>query len=77
MGCHLDAMDGCQALIKSGERALGGVLSKIKQAGDVGYKTFETLYTTCVNPVLDYCGGIWGISPADQKKFVKVDKVTE
>ena len=75
--CHLCMTEGCDSLTKSGERALGALISKVKTINDVGYKTFEKLYKTCVIPVLDYCGGIWGINPERQWKFEKMDKVNE
>ena len=81
MGFSVDSdlcmTEGCDSLTKSGERALGALISKVKTINDVGYKTFEKLYKTCVIPVLDYCGGILGINPEAQWKFEKMDIVNE
>ena len=62
---------------KAGERALGSVINRIKKNGDVGYLTYETLYQACVATVMDYCGGIWGITKKDQSKLINVDRVQQ
>ncbi len=55
---------------ESGQRALCSVIHKYKYYPDMCYKTFETLYTNYVAPVLDYGSGIW-----EFKSFSKVDSV--
>ena len=68
---------GSEILAKARERALGGVINTIKKNGDMSYRTFRKLYDTCVVPVVDYCGGIWGIQPNSQKMLKKVDRVQQ
>ena len=58
-----DKMDfsiATETLGKAGGRALGGMISKIHNFKDVAFKTFETLFESCVVPVIDYCAGVWG-----------------
>ena len=66
-----------EILLKSGERALGGMINKIKRAGDIGANTFKKLFDMCVLPVMDYSGGIWGIHPKQQKSLKKLDRVQQ
>ena len=72
--CHLSETVMIDSITKSGERALGSVINKVKKNGDVGLSTFETLYRMCVIPVTDYCGGIWGIGGGKcQRKLDMID----
>lgn len=48
--------------VEGGGRALGAVISKIHPYKDIGFKTFESLFNTCVVHVLDYCSGVWGFN---------------
>ena len=64
-------------LAKSGKRALGSLINKIKRNGDISYKTFIKLYSGCVVPILDYCGGIWGVKKCKQRKLNHLDKVQQ
>lgn len=42
---------------KSGERALGAMISKIQNDKDVGLNTYEKLFHSCIVLNLDYCFG--------------------
>ena len=75
--CHGDNLVGAEILHKSGERALGAVIAKVKKVGDVGVNTFMTLISMCVNPVLDYCGGLWGIDKKQQTKLDSFDRSSQ
>lgn len=57
---HLDFRYGIDMLNDSGSRALGAIISKFKSLKDAGYNTYAKLFTSCVEPILDYCSGIWG-----------------
>ena len=52
--------EAAETLSKGGGRALGAAISKIHSFKEVGFKTFESLFYSCVTPVLDYCSGVWG-----------------
>ena len=69
--------DGCDSLVKAGERALGSLINKTKKTGEVGYATFSKLFNTCVVPILDYCGGIWGVNAKNLNRLKMVDKVQD
>ena len=77
LNCNLEVKTMVENTTKASERALGGIIGKIKKNGDVGFLTFDTLYKTCVVPVMDYCSGIWGLHKKDQRKMHSLDKVQE
>ena len=45
-------------------------ISKIHSFKEIRFKTFESLFHSCVTPVLDYCSGVW-----EFEKFSCVDNV--
>ena len=49
-----------KVLSDSGGRALGAIIAKYKYFNDMNYVTYTKLYENCVNPVMEYCSGIWG-----------------
>lgn len=58
-------------LAQAGGRALGAVINKVHNFKDVGYKTYEKLYNSCVTPVLDYCSSVWGLRCYSQIDMVQ------
>ena len=65
---HTDSTIIAETLSKAGGNALGTVLSKIQSYKDVEFQTYSQLYSSCVEPVLDYCSGVWGLKSFD--KFI-------
>ena len=55
---NLDFTTTADTLSKAGGRALGAVISKIQSHKDGGFKTYSTLFSSCVVPVLGYCSGV-------------------
>lgn len=51
---------GTTVLAESTCRALGGIIAKTKQLGNLGYSTYSKLFHTCVCSVTDCMAGIWG-----------------
>ena len=49
-------------LSDSAGRALGAMLSKVKNCKDLGFNSFTHLYKVCLCPVLDYAAGVWGFN---------------
>ena len=47
-----------KALADSGGRALGSIISKFKSLKNVGYSTFEKMYSSGVKPIIEYGSGI-------------------
>ena len=45
---------------KGGGRALGSIITKLRNLKEFGIKTFEKLYNSCVVPILDYQSSVWG-----------------
>ena len=57
---HLNYNRTIETLTKSAGRALGGLISKFRYLKNLGFKTYSTMYKTCVEPVLNYGSEIWG-----------------
>ena len=57
---YLNYNNTVDVLSKAGGRALGVLISKFKYMKDMGFKTFTTLYDSCVNPIINYASEIWG-----------------
>ena len=51
-----------ETLSKGASRALGSLINKIHHLKDVGFRTYEKLYYSCVVPILDYSSTVWGYS---------------
>ena len=50
-----------EQLAAAGSRALGYVIGKTKNNIDLGFHSFETLFRSCVAPILDYASGAWSV----------------
>ena len=57
---NLSYEENCDILAKSAGRALGSVISKYKNAKNMGYKTYTKLFESCVAPIMEYASGVWG-----------------
>ena len=47
-------------LAKCGGRALGSIITKLRNVKEFGINTYEKLYNSCVVPILDYQSSVWG-----------------
>ena len=66
----MDFSHHADALAKGAGRALGGIISKIHNLKEFGFKTFDKLYNSCVTPILDYSSSTWGF-----KQYTSIDCV--
>ena len=57
---NLDFQVTANVLAEAGGRALGAIKNKLKSLKDCGYNSFMNLYSTGVQPILNYGAGIWG-----------------
>ena len=48
-------------LSKASLRALGGIKNKLKNLKECGYKSFCSLFNSCVTSISDYSAGIWSM----------------
>lgn len=62
--------EGINTLVDTSGRALGSIISKMKNCRDLGCTTFSKLYDVCVSPILLCAAGIWG-----GKEFSKVNAI--
>ena len=51
-----------EMLSKSGSRALGSLIHKVKKFNDLGYKSYKKLFQSTILPVVDYGCEIWNLS---------------
>ena len=57
-------------LAKGGGRALGSIITKLRNLKEFGINTYEKLYHSCVVPILDYQSSVWGY-----KDYSDIDSV--
>ena len=57
---HLSHKTTVDALTTSGNRAFGRIVNIFRSMGNMGYKSYTTLYNTYVMPILNYAAGVWG-----------------
>jgi hypothetical protein len=60
----------CDVLAKASGRALGSVTSKMKLIENLGYNTYNQLFTSGVVSVMDYGAEIWGYKDHNSAKKV-------
>jgi hypothetical protein len=69
LGCqmdeHLCLNTSGNSLAEASGRALGKLLGKYYNNKGLGYKTYTTLYETCICPIMEYCSGVWGYNRND------------
>ena len=58
---HLTFDMNASTLSKASLRALGGIKNKLKNLKECGYKSFCTLFNSCVTSISDYSAGIWSM----------------
>ena len=59
---HLVLKDTVQPLTASAGRALGALMSKFKRCGGFNFDIYTKLYSSLVDPILNYGAGLWGTS---------------
>ncbi len=74
LGCYLnefrDFTHTAQVLAESAGQAIESIINKHKWTGGINYKVYKTLYDSCVQPIMDYCGDVWGF-----KNYAKCNSV--
>ena len=57
---HLIETQNMEKLTKAASRSFGRVHSIFKNVGNLGIKTYETLFDSYVDPIMNYASGVWG-----------------
>ncbi len=57
---HLNYKETVDILAKAAGRALGSCISKFKTLRNMEYKTYTTIFDTCINPIMNYGSEVWG-----------------
>ncbi len=70
LGCELnqflDFSHTAKVLAEASGRAIGSIVNKHKNSGGFHYNVYKKLYDTCVQPIMDYCGAVWGFKDFDK-----------
>jgi hypothetical protein len=59
---HLSFSNAVDSLGTGGGRALGAINAKFKFLKNMGFRTYDKLFESCVLPILSYGSGVWGLS---------------
>ena len=60
-----------KALTSAASRSFGRIVNIFKQLKNMGIKTYETLYTTYVLPIMNYSSGVWGFKEYSQPQVLQ------
>ena len=58
------------SIAKASSRALGALISKTIKNKGLPFMTFEYLFKTTIQPIMEYCSSIWGY-----KEYLKIETV--
>ena len=72
---HLHLSHCTQTLAHAAGRALGAIISKFKSLRNVGYKTFTNLFSSGVQPILEYSAVVWGFQKANYIDNIKIEQL--
>ena len=59
---HLIESKNVETLTAAASRSFGRTHSIFKSVGNLGIHTYETLYESYIDPILNYASGVWGFS---------------
>ena len=71
---HLEFNEGTSVLADAAGRALGKIINTVKKNKNIGFKTFTTLFQSCVAPILDYSSEVWGFKKFHCLESVKTEQ---
>ncbi len=57
---HLSPKPVAEVLTQSASRSFGRIVTMFRKLKNMGIKTYETLCTSYVSPILNYGAGVWG-----------------
>ena len=59
---HLSFKPTVEALTSSASRSYGRIVNMFKKLTNMGIRTYDTLYTSYVVPIMNYAAGVWGFA---------------
>ena len=57
---YLDSKPNAETLASAASRSYGRIVCLFKKLKNMGFKTYSTLYSTYVSPVMNYASEVWG-----------------
>ena len=68
---HLSETKNVEVLTAAASRSFGRIHSIFKSIGNMGIKTYETLYESYVDPIMNYASGVWGFRHNDAPRVLQ------
>ena len=68
---HLINTSNVNALASAASRSFGRIHSIFKSVGNLGIKTYETLYSTYIKSIMNYASGVWGFRHYDSPQVLQ------
>ena len=68
---HLSDQNNVEILTASASRSFGRIHSIFRSMGNMGIKSYETLYESYVNPILNYGSAVWGFKDFDAPRTLQ------
>ena len=68
---HLKNTKTTEILTASAKRAFGSIINMFKHLGNMGYKTYTTLYNSNILSIANYAGGVWGFQEYNNTRVLQ------
>ncbi len=68
---HLSYKPMMETLTKSASRSFGRVVNIFKKLKNMGFKTYQTLYTSYVTPIMNYGSAVWGFAEYHESQVLQ------
>ena len=68
---HLSFKPTVEALTSSASRSYGRIVNMFKRLSNMGIRTYDTLYTSYVVPIMNYAAGVWGFTNFDEQQTLQ------
>ncbi len=68
---HLAHRETVKTLTLAANRAFGRVVTIFKKLGNLGYRTYLTLFNTYILPILNYASGVWGYAEQAEPQILQ------
>ena len=68
---HLSNIHTVDTLTAAASRSFGRIYSIFKSVGNLGINTYETLYSSYVQSIMNYSSGVWGFKQYDSPQVLQ------
>ena len=67
---HLSPKTTVDTLTSAASRSFGRIVTIFKKMGNMGYKSYLTLFKTYVLPIMNYAAGVWGYAEQNEPQVL-------